>query len=1603
MITTTSNGVVTFTNAGTLNINGNIGADGAVTQNGAGAVAFGGAGTRTITTTADDVNFLRAVTLSRPVTIATAGTGAGTGDVTFQSTVDSATGQTLGVTAAGSSVLFTGAVGGTNRLGAVTITSAKDVTESAGLKAASLVQSAGTGLTLLTGAVDTNTAAGVSLTTAGAITVNNTITTTTGASGGGVAFSNGGLLTINGDITSDGNVTQAGGGNVTITAPRTITTTGDLVSFANNVTLNGGAAGLVSINTTSGSATGNNITFSGTLTATTAAANEEKLTLNAGTGGDITFTGAVGATRLGDVTITNARNISVNSTFASASLLQSAGTGTTSTSAGNLNTDNSQAGNGVQIATNNITIGTGGITTTNNGVVTLTNAGTLTVNGQINAAGNVTQNGAGSTVLNADIVTNRALVQFAKAVLLSGSRLIDTTPAGAAGGTIQFDGAVNGAGNALTLKAPTATGDIIFNAAASNLSSLTINSGRNLTVAPAGSITTNAGGSIDVTIGGLLTNSGTISNSGGAGAVRLTADKMNLAGTITAGSGAVSLTSFTPGNTIDLGSTTDVAANTLELSNAELNSITTTGTLTIGSTPTVLNHTGNIVASTGNNVTFTNPSGLVILQTSGGNINVNSTLRTNTGNLKLDTTGAGATTGGVFDPNGTGMLRVTGGNNLTLTAGSGIGTLAKPVHTDTSSLTATDTTSGDVYIQNSGAVTLATAFKNQGAGQLWLETLNGALNTSTVPVSTAGGRMILTASDTSGGNNAQINIGSGGLASSGGKIALHGADVITIGSGAGVVTSGGAVEIISGTGAGLNVGAITLPASESAADDFGAIYIGAPINAGAGNTLLVASTTATASIIAGVVQGVSSGTITGTSPIVSSINPSTGAAVGTTGPITTNTLTVVTLRGGGGAGNGGAAIDLQNAANTSGTINLFACPVIGCPDTPLPGGTRTTGPFVTAPMINNTNAPNAAVTPGKYGDGPIFYVDTGGTAVSGVGTVNDFTFYTPGNVTINTVQQARNLKLEASGNIDVSLTAPVDNTVILKNGSLQLVAGNNINYNPAAAGNTFGSVATTFNRNLSFIAAGAIDINNAIYQGNDVTVPATPVVTTLVIKANQDVSMNNGGVNVGRKDAGYAGAGLGDVIFRGNNEVSNLGGMTVEGVNIKVLGGNLGGLNQSSVGENIKSAGTINFNATFTPSAPPASTGSISLIAGASTGTSDSGAIVNGGNVNIGSASVRSKDLVLTGGSNTVNSAASHHSDASILSAGQINILLAGNATLTGGTATANGAAATATSTSLANIAGGNISLDALGNVSIVAGTATANSGLSTLTTDYGADASASIVSQGAFAPKIGNDLKVVGGSSSATPTIAGQVVHAKAQGILEGKSLNLTVGHDLLQDNSLATATADASVGGGAKAVASSSSLLATNAGDKTIKVSGKWDMIGGTATSNGGTGATANTLVATTDSDNALGAIWKLTAQVSGNMNLTGGFQAGSSSTSASSAVVLGAPGNIVLTTAHLTLTGNSGSGLFNTLPGNTVLRMDGTHIPITVNGNGSGITIVSNALLDSAFVLSGAPATNTDALQSSFIAAIQTSSNNRTVGSSNDVNNAKNKPVDASKVCK
>jgi len=62
VVTTSGGGPVTFTNAGLLTLNGDLIADGAVTQDGAGAVSI--TAPRTISTTSDAVNFLKAVTLT---------------------------------------------------------------------------------------------------------------------------------------------------------------------------------------------------------------------------------------------------------------------------------------------------------------------------------------------------------------------------------------------------------------------------------------------------------------------------------------------------------------------------------------------------------------------------------------------------------------------------------------------------------------------------------------------------------------------------------------------------------------------------------------------------------------------------------------------------------------------------------------------------------------------------------------------------------------------------------------------------------------------------------------------------------------------------------------------------------------------------------------------------------------------------------------------------------------------------------------------------------------------------------------------------------------------------------------------------------------------------------------------------------------------------------------------------------------------------------------------------------------------------------------------------------------------------------------------------
>ena len=131
--------------------------EGAFLQDGEGTVSTAG----DIVTTGDDITFQSAVTLTGTVVL---DTGAGIGTIAFNDTLDSdlVAAQDLQMIAGLGNIDFDGIVGGTQRLGAIVIDSAVDVTADDAITAESLL-AAGTGTTTFSGPVNTNDILGVSI------------------------------------------------------------------------------------------------------------------------------------------------------------------------------------------------------------------------------------------------------------------------------------------------------------------------------------------------------------------------------------------------------------------------------------------------------------------------------------------------------------------------------------------------------------------------------------------------------------------------------------------------------------------------------------------------------------------------------------------------------------------------------------------------------------------------------------------------------------------------------------------------------------------------------------------------------------------------------------------------------------------------------------------------------------------------------------------------------------------------------------------------------------------------------------------------------------------------------------------------------------------------------------------------------------------------------------------------------------------------------------------------------------------------------------------------------------------------------------------------
>jgi hypothetical protein len=495
-----------------------------------------------------------------------------------------------------------------------------------------------------------------------------------------VTFTNAGLLTLNGDVTSDGAVTQNGAGAVRINTDRAITTTADAVGFAANVTLaKTGGTGLLTINTASGNTAGNNVTFSGTLDGTTASA--ENFTINAGSDGGVTFTGAVGTTRLGNVTVTQAKDVTVQSGFNAKTLTQSQGA-------------------------------TGAPATT-------PSTGTTTINGALNTTGNT---------------------------------------------RLATSGKLN----------VSATGSI----AAGTGSTVALTTGNDMTLS--GSVTAPAGATLNVkgTDRILTQNGGALSTTDSA--IALIADEMMLTSAISSGAGAVTLKPNNTTDQIQLGVATASTNNStamLELSDSELNTITTTGGLTIGAITGV----GALTPTAAQN-------GLTLINNTGGiAINAPITYAAGNGNLTLTANGGGVaagaitTNGAALDVNGT----------LALNAATGIGTLGSPMvlsHGAGTTLSVTNTTSGGVFERADVGDLNVSSINNSAATSGGIDLNVGAnLNINGTVQNTQGNILFVTGNDTAytgaggfGLSPASVATGTLGALNINGRVIANNAGAISI-------------------------------------------------------------------------------------------------------------------------------------------------------------------------------------------------------------------------------------------------------------------------------------------------------------------------------------------------------------------------------------------------------------------------------------------------------------------------------------------------------------------------------------------------------------------------------------------------------------------------------------------------------------------------------------------------------------------------------------------------------------------------------------------------------------------------------------------------------
>ena len=911
-----------------------------------------------------------------------------------------------------------------------------------------------------------NAAAGKNVTVSGTIDASGSTATSSGNNGGNggtVTLTASGALAVN-TINANGGNGGGGGGNGGAGGAIALTATAGGVSINNSVTTiggqgsPGGAGGTITVNAGTTLGVGGALTSSG--------GNGLNSGNNAGAAGAINLTAG------GAVTVNSA--ISANG-----------GTGNGTGNGGNA-ANVSVAGSSIGLNNNISATGGAGAPAGNGATITLnaTSGGANQTGGSLTAA-NLLLQGAGAFTLN----------QSGNNVsTLAGNPVGSVSYVDVDALTIGTVGAVNGlssGGNAINVS--TVNGALTVNNTAA---AIDVDAG-------AGALTLTSGSSGN---DNRLTISTTATVHGGGG-VTLVADHMTLAGsTIDGGASTVTLRPFENGTDISLGGSENPGV--LALTPAELDTVTTTGTLKIGDV-----NSGDITIDSAiapaNAAALSLQSGGNISQGAGNTINISSLALRAGGSITLnqnnnaDTVAATAggdivykdadsVTVGTVD----GLTGVSAGANsvtltaaganslLTIAAGANVhGDAGVTLVGDQMDIQGTVTTSGTALLHGSTAaraITIGTddtattlgltgtEVNNVTAGVLKIGDANSGAITVTAPITVLNAPSLFLESGLQISQNAGATLTVGGLAT----FKSDGAGVlgnITMNE----ANSFGSLSLLSANGLSVQVSEANDTALDNVSVNNGSVTINS----------------------AGAISQVSGKTIT-----VGGLASFNSTGVGASGNITLNnagnnfgSLGVNSASGNSVSVTEGSATVLDNIAVNSGSFSINSAGPISQAATK----TITVGGLASFTSTGSGVGGNITLDNAGNNFGSLALDSANGSAVS----VHEASATVLDNVSVGT----GTLAINSAGNISQAAGKTVS------------VGGNATFTAPGASGSIdLGNAGNTFNGSVSFVASGAGNLQNVtIFDSVALNLLGLTIDGNLVATSGDAITQSGGSLNVG--------------------------------------------------------------------------------------------------------------------------------------------------------------------------------------------------------------------------------------------------------------------------------------------------------------------------------------------------------------------------------------------------------------------------------------------------------------------------------------------------------